>query len=64
MALPEGMDMGVACSQTTRKDAAGAILFAAESATQAALDAIQLLGGNGTIDVYPTGRLLRDDKLY
>jgi isovaleryl-CoA dehydrogenase len=50
--------------QTTRKDAAGAILFAAESATKVALDAIQLLGGNGYINDYPTGRLLRDAKLY
>jgi isovaleryl-CoA dehydrogenase len=39
-------------------------MFAAESATQAALDAIQLLGGNGYINDYPTGRLLRDAKLY
>jgi isovaleryl-CoA dehydrogenase len=50
--------------QTTRKDAAGAILFAAEAATRVALDAIQLLGGNGYINDYPTGRLLRDAKLY
>lgn len=50
--------------ETTRKDAAGAILFAAELATQLALDAIQLLGGNGYINEYPTGRLLRDAKLY
>jgi isovaleryl-CoA dehydrogenase len=50
--------------RTTRKDAAGAILFAAESATRVALDAIQLLGGNGYINDYPTGRLLRDAKLY
>jgi isovaleryl-CoA dehydrogenase len=50
--------------QTTRKDAAGAILYAAESATKVALDAIQLLGGNGYINDYPTGRLLRDAKLY
>ncbi len=50
--------------QTTRKDAAGAILFAAEKATQMALDAIQILGGNGYINDYPTGRLLRDAKLY
>jgi isovaleryl-CoA dehydrogenase len=50
--------------RTTRKDAAGAILFAAEKATQVALDAIQLLGGNGYINDYPTGRLLRDAKLY
>ncbi|SIQ73386.1 isovaleryl-CoA dehydrogenase [Bosea sp. TND4EK4] len=50
--------------QTTREDAAGAILLAAEKATQVALDAIQLLGGNGYINDYPTGRLLRDAKLY
>jgi len=50
--------------QTTRKDSAGAILYAAEKATQVALDAIQLLGGNGYINDYPTGRLLRDAKLY
>jgi isovaleryl-CoA dehydrogenase len=50
--------------QTSRKDAAGAILYAAESATRLALDAIQLLGGNGYINDYPTGRLLRDAKLY
>ena len=50
--------------ETTRQDAAGAILIAAEMATQVALDAIQLLGGNGYINDYPTGRLLRDAKLY
>jgi len=50
--------------ETTRKDAAGAILFASEKATQVALDAIQLLGGNGYINDFPTGRLLRDAKLY
>jgi isovaleryl-CoA dehydrogenase len=50
--------------ETARKDAAGAILFAAERATKIALDAIQLLGGNGYINDYPTGRLLRDAKLY
>jgi isovaleryl-CoA dehydrogenase len=50
--------------QTTRKDAAGAILFAAERATKIALDAIQLLGGNGYINDSSTGRLLRDAKLY
>jgi isovaleryl-CoA dehydrogenase len=50
--------------ETTRKDAAGAILYAAEKATQVTLDAIQLLGGNGYINEYPTGRLLRDAKLY
>ena len=47
-----------------RKDAAGAILYAAENATKIALDAIQCLGGNGYINDYPTGRLLRDAKLY
>lgn len=50
--------------ETTREDAAGAILYAAENATKMALDAIQLLGGNGYINEYPTGRLLRDAKLY
>ncbi len=50
--------------QTTRKDAAGAILFSAERATKIALDAIQLLGGTGYINESPTGRLLRDAKLY
>jgi isovaleryl-CoA dehydrogenase len=50
--------------ETTREDAAGAILYASERATQCALDAIQLLGGNGYINDYPTGRLLRDAKLY
>ena len=50
--------------ETTRKDAAGCILYAAEKATAVALDAIQLLGGNGYINDYPTGRLLRDAKLY
>jgi len=50
--------------RTTRKDAAGAILFAAEKATWMALEAIQCLGGNGYINDYPTGRLLRDAKLY
>jgi isovaleryl-CoA dehydrogenase len=50
--------------RTTRKDAAGAILYAAEQATKVALEAIQALGGNGYINDYPTGRLLRDAKLY
>ena len=50
--------------ETARKDAAGAILYAAEKATGIALDAVQLLGGNGYINDYPTGRLLRDAKLY
>ncbi|WP_417820647.1 isovaleryl-CoA dehydrogenase [Terasakiella sp.] len=58
--------VGAACSrgETTRKDAAGVILYSAEKATQMALDAIQILGGNGYINEYPTGRLLRDAKLY
>ncbi|MGY6531106.1 isovaleryl-CoA dehydrogenase [Glycocaulis sp.] len=59
-AVAQACDAG----KTTRKDAAGAILFAAETATQCALDAIQILGGNGYINEYPTGRLLRDAKLY
>ena len=50
--------------ETSRKDAAGAILYAAERATWMALEAIQCLGGNGYINDYPTGRLLRDAKLY
>jgi isovaleryl-CoA dehydrogenase len=50
--------------ETTRKDSAGAILFAAEKATKLALDAIQILGGVGYMNDYPTGRLLRDAKLY
>jgi isovaleryl-CoA dehydrogenase len=50
--------------ETTRQDAAACILYAAEKATQVALDAIQLLGGNGYINEYPTGRFLRDAKLY
>jgi isovaleryl-CoA dehydrogenase len=50
--------------KSSRKDAAGAILFAAEAATKAALDTIQILGGNGYINDYPAGRLLRDAKLY
>jgi isovaleryl-CoA dehydrogenase len=50
--------------RATRKDAAGAILYAAERATWMALEAIQCLGGNGYINDYPTGRLLRDAKLY
>ena len=58
--------VGAACDrgETTREDAAGCILYAAEKATQVCLDAIQLLGGNGYINEYPTGRLLRDAKLY
>ena len=59
-AVAQACDRG----ETTRKDAAGAILYAAETATQQALEAIQILGGNGYINEYPTGRLLRDAKLY
>ena len=59
-AVAQSCDRG----ETTRKDAAGAILYSAELATKMALDAIQLLGGNGYINEYPTGRLLRDAKLY
>ncbi len=51
-------------NETARKDAAAVILYTAESATRLALDAIQILGGNGYINDYPTGRLLRDAKLY
>ncbi|MEL7130402.1 MAG: isovaleryl-CoA dehydrogenase [Pseudomonadota bacterium] len=58
-AVAQACDRG----ETTRKDAAGCILYAAEKATQVALDAIQILGGNGYINEYPTGRLLRDAKL-
>jgi len=50
--------------ETTRKDSTGCILYAAEKATQIALEAIQCLGGNGYINDYPAGRLLRDAKLY
>ncbi|GAA0404910.1 isovaleryl-CoA dehydrogenase [Cocleimonas flava] len=58
--------VGKACDrgETSRKDAAGAILYAAEKATWMALEAIQTLGGNGYTNEYPTGRLLRDAKLY
>jgi isovaleryl-CoA dehydrogenase len=58
--------VGQACDrkEVTRKDAAGAILYAAEKATWMALEAIQTLGGNGYINEYPTGRFLRDAKLY
>ncbi|KAJ2761459.1 hypothetical protein H4S06_001191, partial [Coemansia sp. BCRC 34490] len=50
--------------QISPKDCAGAILYAAERATEVALDAIQCLGGNGYTAEYPTGRILRDAKLY
>ena len=58
--------VAAACDRgdNTRKDAAAVILYSAERATQCALDAIQLLGGNGYINDFPTGRLLRDAKLY
>ncbi len=58
--------VAAACDRNhaTRKDAAACILFCAEAATRVALDALQLLGGNGYINDYPTGRLLRDAKLY
>jgi isovaleryl-CoA dehydrogenase len=59
-AVAQGCDRG----QTSRKDSAGCILYAAEKATQVALEAIQCLGGNGYINDYSTGRLLRDAKLY
>ena len=59
-AVAQGCDRG----QTSRQDSAGCILYAAEKATQVTLDAIQCLGGNGYINDYPTGRLLRDAKLY
>ncbi|WP_341706720.1 isovaleryl-CoA dehydrogenase [Halopseudomonas sp.] len=59
-AVAQACDRG----ETTRKDAAGVILYTAERATQMTLDAIQILGGNGYINDYPTGRLLRDAKLY
>ncbi|MBV5264023.1 isovaleryl-CoA dehydrogenase [Pinisolibacter aquiterrae] len=59
-AVAKACDRGL----TTREDSAGAILFAAERATKAALDAIQLLGGMGYVNESPTGRLLRDAKLY
>ncbi len=59
-AVAQGCDRG----QTSRKDSAGCILYAAEKATQVALDSIQILGGNGYINDNATGRLLRDAKLY
>ena len=59
-AVAQAIDRGA----TTRKDAAGAILYAAEKATWMALEAVQCLGGNGYTNEYPTGRLLRDAKLY
>jgi isovaleryl-CoA dehydrogenase len=59
-AVAQACDRG----ETTRKDSAGAILYSAEKATWMSLEAIQTLGGNGYINDYPTGRLLRDAKLY
>jgi isovaleryl-CoA dehydrogenase len=59
-AVAKACDRGL----TTRQDAAGAILYVSESAVKVALEAIQALGGNGYINDYPTGRLLRDAKLY
>lgn len=61
--------VGKACdgglpSEQVRKDCAGVILYCAENATKMSVDAIQCLGGNGYINDYPTGRLLRDAKLY
>ena len=56
--------MSAATGIPLRKEAASAILFASESATKVALDAIQILGGNGYINDFPTGRILRDAKLY
>ncbi|MFL0797675.1 MAG: isovaleryl-CoA dehydrogenase [Cellvibrionaceae bacterium] len=59
-AVAQACDRG----EASRKDAAGVILYTAERATQKALDAIQLLGGNGYVNEFATGRLLRDAKLY
>ncbi len=59
-AVAQACDRG----ETTRKDAAGVILYCSERATKVALEAIQILGGNGYTNEYPTGRLLRDAKLY
>lgn len=59
-AVAQGCDRG----ETSRQDSAGCILYAAEKATQIALESIQCLGGNGYTNEYPTGRLLRDAKLY
>jgi len=59
-AVAQACDRG----QTTRADAAGCILYASEAATRMALDAIQALGGNGYINDFPAGRILRDAKLY
>ena len=58
------MAKAISGTGSIRKDAAGAILLSAEQATKMAHEAIQCLGGNGYINEYPTGRLLRDAKLY
>ena len=63
-AVGQALDRGDASAKSARKDAAGAILYAAEKATWMAGEAIQCLGGNGYINDYPTGRLWRDAKLY
>ena len=63
-AVGQALDRGDRAGRSARKDAAGAILYAAEKATWMAGEAIQCLGGNGYINDYPTGRLWRDAKLY
>jgi isovaleryl-CoA dehydrogenase len=63
-AVPYAVARACDRGESTRKDAAAVILYTAEAATKMALDAIQLLGGNGYINDYPAGRLLRDAKLY
>jgi isovaleryl-CoA dehydrogenase len=63
-AVGQALDRGDRAGRSARKDAAGAILYAAEKATWMAGEAIQCLGGNGYINEYPTGRLWRDAKLY
>ena len=63
-AVGQACDRARPSRRTLRKDAAGAILYAAEKATWMAGEAIQALGGNGYINEYPAGRLWRDAKLY
>ena len=63
-AVGQALDRGDSTGASARKDAAGAILYAAEKATWMAGEAIQCLGGNGYTNDYPTGRLWRDAKLY
>jgi isovaleryl-CoA dehydrogenase len=63
-AVGQALDRGDLHGTSVRKDAAGAVLYAAEKATWMAGEAIQCLGGNGYINEYPTGRLWRDAKLY